>query len=450
MDPLTASEIADAVRTRSTSAVEITRACLARIEALDTKLRAFQLVRAEKAIAEAAEVDERRDLEELPLAGVPVAIKDNFNVVGEPTRLGSDATPSTPAVEDDEAVRRLRGAGAVVIGKTKLPELAIFGFTESAAFGITRNPWNPDRSPGGSSGGSAVAVATGMAPIALGTDGLGSIRIPSNFCGVFGLKPTRGRVPLMMGLSEHWFGLSVAGPIAGTVKDAALMLDVVAGTNEYRNVSLPTKSLRIAVSTKPPTFLASLSPEIKDAVHASANALRDAGHSVTEADPPYPVSLPNHVLRLWMAGVAQDAQKLEWKALEKRTRTMVRLGRQLGPASQNVLAAWATRASTWFRDFDVALTPCVARISIPAGGWTGRGLVSTVLSQIRAVPYTASWNVGGFPAASVPAGFGSDGVPLGVQVVGPAGTDVLVLSVAAQLENLRSWPRFSAAQGGHA
>lgn len=444
--PLTASEVVTAMRARSTSAVEIMRGCLARIEALDPKLNAFQVVRAERALAEAADVDKRRDLEELPLAGVPVAIKDNFNVAGEPTRLGSAATPSTPASGDDEAVRRLRAAGAVVIGKTKMPELAIFGFTESAAFGITRNPWNPDRSPGGSSGGAAVAVATGMAPIALATDGLGSIRIPSTFCGVFGLKPTRGRVPLMMGLSEHWFGLSVAGPIAWTVNDAALMFDVLTDTHEYRDVSFPTKNPRIAISTKTPTALARLAPEIKDAVRASGAVLRDAGHSVTEADPPYPVSLANHVLRLWLAGVAQDAPKLNWSALEKRTRTMARLGKRFGTASPKVLSEWGTKASAWFREFDVALMPCVARTSIPAGGWSGRGFVSTALSQIRALPYTASWNVAGFPAASVPAGTGSDGIPLSVQVVGPAGSDALVLSVAAQLENLRPWRRASLAQ----
>jgi amidase len=254
----------------------------------------------------------------------------------------------------------------------------------------------------------------------------------------------------MMGLSEHWYGLSVAGPIAWSVKDAALMFDVLAGTNQYRDVSFPTKNLRIAVSTKTPTALATLAPEIKEAVNACAATLRDAGHSVSEADPPYPVSLPNHVLRLWLAGVAQDSQKLDWRGLEKRTRTMVRLGRRFGPASPTVLARWATQASTWFREFDVALTPCVARSSIPAGGWTGRGFVSTALSQIRALPYTQAWNVAGFPAASVPAGIGPGGVPLSVQVVAPAGAEALVLSVAAQIENLRPWPRFSAERSGAA
>ena len=430
------------VRGRTLSAVEATKACLERIERLDSKLHAFHVVRAERALAEAASVDGRRDLSDLPLAGVPVSIKDNFNVAGEPTRLGSRATSDAPAKADDEAVRRLKEAGAVVIGKTTLPEMAIFGFTETA-FAVTRNPWNPDCSPGGSSGGAGVAVATGMSSLALGSDGLGSIRIPATYCGVFGLKPTRGRLPLMGDLVEHWFSLSVSAPIAATVKDAALMIDVLGGSTTFRDVMMPAKKLRIAVSMKPPTFLASLEQAIRDAVNASAATLREAGHSVSESDPPYPLSLPNNVLRLWAAGVAQDVQNLDRSNLEKRTQTMVRLGRLLGPAPPKALERWAAAASSWFRNFDVAVMPCVAHTSIPAGVWYGRGFVSTVLQQIRALPYTAPWNVAGFPAASVPAGMGPDGVPLSVQVVAPAGGDALVLSVAAQLEQLRPWPRLS-------
>jgi amidase len=446
--PLTAGEIAASVRTKSVSAVEITRACLERIESVDPKLHAFQLVRAEKALAEAAEIDRRGDIGQLPLAGVPVSIKDNFDVAGEPTRQGSAATSATPAQSDDEAVRRLRVAGAVVIGKTTMPELAIYGFTESAAFGITRNPWNAACSPGGSSGGAAVSVATGMAALALATDGLGSIRIPSTFCGVFGLKPTRGRLPLMRDLTEHWYGLSVSGPIAATVKDAALMFDVLGDTTDFRDVSVSPKALRIALSTKSPTFLARPAPAVNNAVRASAAALRDSGHSVTEADPPYPLTLPNHVLRLWMAGVAQDAEKLEWNWLEFRTKTMARLGKRIGAGSTNVLRVWAHKATRWFESFDVALIPSVARTSIPAGGWSGRGLMSTTLSNVRALPFAAPWNAAGFPAASVPAGIGPEGVPLSVQVVAPARNEALVLSVAALLEQLRPWQRLSALQQG--
>jgi amidase len=443
---LTALEIATHVRGRSISALEATKSCLDRIEALDHSLHAFQVVRAQKALEEAAAVDRRSDLSELPLAGVPVAIKDNFDVAGEPTRMGSAATAATPAQMDDELVRRLRMAGAVVIGKTTMPELAIFGFTESAAYGITRNPWNPDRSPGGSTGGGAVAVATGMAPVALATDGLGSIRGPSSFCGVFGIKPTRGRLPLMQGLKEHWYGLSVTGPIAWSVRDAALMLDVLGGTNDFLNVEPPRTRLRVAVSTKSPSFLTTPTPEVVAAARETAAILKDAGHSVTDVDPPYPSSLANTIVRLWTAGVAQDAKGLNWASLEPRTRTMVRIGRRIGPGSRRAVDRWAARASTWFDDFDIAVMPVVARSSIPAGGWTGRGFVSTVLDQIKALPFNAPWNVAGFPAASVPAGLGPDQVPLSVQIVAPPHREAVILGLALQLESLRPWQRVPSAQ----
>ena len=436
--------MAAAVRGRTMSAVEATKSCLAHIQNEEHELHAFQIVRAEKALAEASEVDRRSDVRELPLAGVPVAIKDNFNVAGEPTRLGSAATSPTPATSDDVLVRRLRAAGAVVIGKTTMPELAIFGFTESAAYGTTRNPWNRDRSPGGSSGGGAVAVATGMSALALATDGLGSIRGPSAFCGVFGLKPTRARLPLMLGLTEHWYGLSVTGPIAWSVRDACFMLDVLGETNEFVEVQPATKGLRIAVSTKSPSFLARPAPEVQAAVHSTAAVLQEAGHSVTESDPPYPLSLANDVLRLWTAGVAQDARALNWSALERRTQTMARIGRRIGPASPKAMTQWALKASRWFQDFDVALMPCVAKPSIPASGWTGRGFVTTALDQIRALPYNAPWNVAGFPAASIPAGIGPDGVPLSVQVVAPPNGEAVILALALQLETVRPWQRVPA------
>ena len=374
-----------------------------------------------------------------------MAVKDNFDVAGEPTRFGSRATPAAPAAADDELVRRLRDAGAVVIGKTRMPELAIFGFTESA-FGITRNPWNRERSPGGSTGGGAAAVAAGMAPLALGTDGLGSIRGPASFCGVFGLKPTRGLLPLMGGAAEHWYGLSVTGPIATTVRDAALMLDVLAASHAHRDVRPPAGRLRVALSLRPPTFLARLAEPVAERVTEAARVLEAAGHAVAESDPPYPATLPNWLVRKWLAGVAQDSHGLAEADLEKRTRTMARWGRRLGPGSDRAFAAWAALATGWFRDFDVALTPVVARPSIPAEGFTGRGFIRTALPQIRTLPYTQAWNAAGFPAAAVPFGTGPEGVPIAVQVIALPGNEARILSVAAQLEELRPWPRTAPAR----
>src|SRR5664279_2164437 len=188
---------------------------------------------------------------ELPLAGVPVAVKDNIAVAGEQVRHGSDATCSDPAVTDDELVGRLRRAGAVVVGITRMPELAAWAFTSSTAFGVTRNPWNPDLDPGGSTGGGAVAVASGMAALALGTDGGGSLRVPAAYCGVVGVKPGRGEVPLPDGLQEHWYGLSVAGPIARTAADAALALAVLRNQQPTVLERAPG-ALRIAVSRRSP------------------------------------------------------------------------------------------------------------------------------------------------------------------------------------------------------
>ena len=230
-----AIEIASLVRSRAVSPVDVIAEHLKRIEALDGEIHAFQLVRRERALAEAATLAAQANLDVLPLAGVPVAIKDNVDVAGEPTRHGSAATTESPADHDDELVRRLRAAGAIVIGKTVMPELAIWPFTEPEAFlPPTRNPWNAERTPGGSTGGGAAAVATGMVPLALGSDGGGSLRIPAACCGIVGLKPGTGVVPLARGAAHHWLGLTEFGPMANSAADLALMLDVLAETERLR------------------------------------------------------------------------------------------------------------------------------------------------------------------------------------------------------------------------
>src|SRR5579871_2461785 len=230
-----AHQLAGLVQSHQVSPVEIVQAHLDRIEAIEAKVRAFQVILADQALAEALTLAERADLDQLPLAGVPVAIKDNIDVAGVPTRSGSGATPVEPARTDDELVIRLRRAGCVVIGKTQMPELAIWPFTEPAVFAATRNPWDLSRTPGGSTGGGAAAVAAGMAAIALGSDGGGSIRAPAACCGLFGIKPSPGLVPLAGGKTEHWYGMTAFGPLARSVADAALALDVLADTPIYRD-----------------------------------------------------------------------------------------------------------------------------------------------------------------------------------------------------------------------
>src|SRR5918912_3077038 len=243
---------AELIRSGEVSSRELVMLHLERIERLDPELNAFRKVMSERALVDAQQADGRRGAgEERPLLGVPIAVKDVEDVTGEVTRFGTDAF-TKPAAQDSELVRRLRAAGAVIVGKTNTPELAIMGDTEGPAFGITRNPWNTDRSPGGSSGGSAAAVAAGLCAGATASDGMGSIRIPASHCGLVGLKPTRDRIPLSP-LTEHWYGLSVAGFVTRSVRDTALLLAVGAGDDALvESAGRTPDRVRVAVSTRPP------------------------------------------------------------------------------------------------------------------------------------------------------------------------------------------------------
>ncbi|HXJ66728.1 MAG TPA: amidase family protein, partial [Actinomycetota bacterium] len=263
----TAGEIAEAVRSGAATPADAVREHLEQIDAMNNEVGAFLRLRREQALAEADAVAARADLADLPLAGVPIAIKDNVQVEGEPTRFGCPQTPTDPATEDHEVVKRLRGAGAVVVGITRLPELGVWGTTEDV-WGVARNPWDLDRTPGGSSGGSAAAVAAAMVPVAHGNDGLGSIRIPAACCGLFGIKPGVGVVPSGVGRTS-WRGLAENGPLATTVDDAALVLSVMAGDPSIATVEPPANKLRIAVSTKVPLVGLKVEPEILGAVDAT-------------------------------------------------------------------------------------------------------------------------------------------------------------------------------------
>ena len=295
---------AELVRDGEVSSRELVELYLERIERLDPELNAFRTLMAERALVDAQQADGRRGAgDDRPLLGVPMAVKDVEDVTGEVTRWGTDAY-STPAAQDSELVRRLRSAGAVVLGKTNCPELAIMGETEGPAFGITRNPWNTDRSPGGSSGGSAAAVAAGLCAAATASDGAGSIRIPASHCGLVGLKPTRDRIPLSP-RKEHWYGMSVAGFEARSVRDAALLMSVGAADDELReSFTRAPERLHVAVSTKPvlPTRIHS---DVKRVAEQTAGRLRAFGHDVERADPPYPPVSP--AVTRYLAGIAQDA-----------------------------------------------------------------------------------------------------------------------------------------------
>jgi amidase len=397
--------------------------CLARIDELEPTLHAFQAVRRE-ALAEAQAVDPS-----LPLAGVPVAVKDNVDVAGLPTRHGSAATSDEPAAEDDELVRRLRAAGCVVIGKSQMPELAVWPFTEPEAFPTPQNPLHPGMTTGGSTGGGAAAVAAGMAALALGSDGGGSIRVPSACCGLVGIKPGPGVVPLAGGVEAHWYGMTEYGPIARTAADAALMLDVLTGTTAYRELETPHE-LRIALAPAHPVPGVRPKPAIRDALSAAGLALEAAGHQVTKARVPYPATIGLRFSNRWLAGIAEDARDLPADRLEDRTRKMARRGEKLAkkvkPAAEDPFGA---RMREWFADYDVLIAPTLSRPPVPIGTWQGKGWVRTMLGVANWL-YTVPWNLARLPAASVP--FHGHGV----QLVGPEGSELRLLSLAAQLESL--------------
>jgi amidase len=451
-----AARQAEMVRAGEVSPVELVQLHLDRIERLDPTLNSFRSVFAEKALLEAEQAAARLKAgEERPLLGVPVAIKDCVDVAGDVTTYGTDGFDA-PAKADSEIVRRLREAGAILLGKTTLPELAICGFTESATWGVTRNPWDPQRTPGGSSGGSAAAVAAGLAPIALATDGAGSIRIPAASCGLFGLKPQRGRVSLAPDL-QHWNGLSAYNCISRTVLDTALWLDIVSGGSREPGAPPPPErpfvdaartppaKLRVAWSTAPPRAAAppTVDEVAKGAVADTASLLGGLGHEVGERDPEWG-GIGDNIVPRYLRGAADDFARVPHpERLERRTRGFARLGRMIPDAlferARRAEAADAARVNAIFDDHDVLMTPVMGGTALPVRRWEGRGALWTVLGMSRFYPYCVPWNHLGNPAMAVPAGFAADGMPLSVQIVGRAGDEATLLSLAAQLEAERPW-----------
>jgi amidase len=439
-----AARQADLLRAGEISARELVEGYLARIEGIDPSLNAFRVVWGERALAEADQADARlRAGDERPLLGVPVAVKDNVDVAGEVAYFGT-RSPLPAAGADSEVVARLRGAGAVLIGRTHLPELAIWPFTESASWGVTRNPWSFDRTCGGSSGGSAAAVAAGLAPLALASDGGGSIRIPAACCGLFGLKPSRGRVSLAP-LREHWHGLTVLGGVARSVLDSALFLDAVAdgGGGFAEAARRQPQRLRVAVSAKPP-LMARTDAAVLRALDDTADLLRSLGHEVVEHEPSW-----GDVRMLfgprWFRGMYDDSRELiaDTRQLERRTRQMTAVGRLTSPAlverARRGEAGLAARMRDTFDNFDVLLMPTLTSPPVEAGRWESKGALRTFLGVSTWAPGTALWNVTGQPAAAVPAGFTDDGLPLSVQLVGRHEHEATLLSLSAQLERERPW-----------
>ncbi len=439
----TATAIAAAVRAGDITARAATVDALACIAERDPSIGAFQVVRSEAALVDADAVDAYERRADLPLAGVPIAIKDNVAVTGIATRMGSAATSDAPQQADHEVVRRLRAAGAVVVGVTRTPELCVFGTTDSP-FGVTRNPWDRDHTPGGSSGGAGAAVAAGMVSVAHGNDGMGSIRIPAACCGLVGLKPGLGLVPADLG-NGSWFDMAENGPLATTVDDCALVLSVLAGNPALAVVGEPGR-VRVAVSTRSPI------PGVRVAEHWAAAArdvgalLREAGHTVRQASPPYgqKIGTSGHRPLGRGHGTGRSRPSPTADRLQPRTRRHAAVGRaalRAGFPRASGRTSWQRRAEQFFAAHDVLVTPTLAHDPPRAARWAERGWLPNIVSNAWYAPFAAPWNLAGWPAMAVPAGLGPHGLPVSVQLVARPGSEALLLALAGQVEQLRPWQR---------
>lgn len=440
----TAITLSEQVRAGRVGARQVVEEHLDHLEAVDGKLGAFVLVRREAALREAEAVDLREDRFALPLAGVPVAIKDVVDVAGEPTRHGSRATSPEPARRDHEVVKLLKQAGAVVIGKTRCPELAIWG-TSDDPDGIAVNPWDPTRTAGGSSGGSSAAVAAGVVPIALASDGMGSVRIPAAATGVVGIKPGAGHLPVIEDGEHHWFGMSRFGPLATTVEDLALAFDVMAGTTEHRDPALDLRRLEVAVSWRSPAASLPVGRAWQEAAVEAGRVLRHLGHHLTHADPPYEQAAANAAVARYLQGPARDveAMELDVDRLQPRTRGHLAVGKRMAgrmPIEAEQAERWRERLRPFLEEHDVLVTPMFARTPPRAIRWHERSWQGNSAVNWIAYPFTGIWNLADVPAAAVPLGV-HHGRPTAVQVVARQGREDLVLAVARQLETTVGWTR---------
>ncbi len=436
-----------------------------RIEAVDGRINAFAQVDAPGAREQATEAG-RRLRSEAPrlLEGLPLAIKDNRRVEGLEVSRGSRAVPEGLAAGDSLVVARLRAHGAVIVGKTALPEFAAIPVTESARLGVTRNPWALDRTPGGSSGGSAAAVAAGMVPAAEGNDGAGSLRIPASCCGLFALKPSRGRIPLDPDGGDGLGGMVSEGFLTRTVADSALLLDAVAGAapgDPYPPApprlpyaaacALPPPRLRVGWTVVPPIEV-EVDPGCQAAVVAAVELLAGLGHTVEEVEPGWRrPEVASEFRLLWAAAIrlallGAAAEGGDPDRAEAHTLALANLGQGLGAAEYlgiryRLQALTAAAAALW-DDWDLILTPSLAQLPLPVGqlleGEDDRPLEVPERAD-RFSPFSAYANLSGQPAAQLPLHW-HEGLPVGVQLIGRGGEEGLLLGLAQELEEASGWP----------
>jgi aspartyl-tRNA(Asn)/glutamyl-tRNA(Gln) amidotransferase subunit A len=452
-----ALELAAAIRAKQVSPVEVAEAILARIDTLNPRLNAFCLVTRDIALRDAreAEIAVVKGEPTGALQGVPLSLKDVIFTRGLRTtggsRLFADAVPE----EDAIVAGRLRAAGAVLLGKTNTSEFGHKAVTDNPLFGVTRNPWNLEMTPGGSSGGAAAAVASGLGPIALGTDGGGSLRIPAAFCGVYGFKPSWGRVPQHPSF-PGWEHLGVTGPITRTVRDAALTLDVIAGDDDRDRHSLPREPASyvnacddgikgLHVAWTPDLGYATVDPAVQAICENAAAEFESLGCHVEVVSPGWEdcEEIFRTILSAQFYAHWSDQLPAQEGDLDASLVKFIRKGgavsaREYVLAMERARAYWH-EAQTFLARFDLLLTPTTAVAPFPVGQSGPREIAGQAISVLGWMPFTFPFNLTGQPAASVPAGVTDDGLPVGLQIIGRRNADRTVLAASAAYETACPW-----------
>ncbi len=461
LDPFTpALELAGALRARELSSVELLDACIAAIDERNPQLNAVIWRNDEDARTAAADADRRLAAgESAPFLGVPLPIKDLTPVAGWPVSYGSHGGPPGVSEQSELVVDALEHAGFVLCGRTNTPEFGVITVAENSRYGISRNPWDPGRSPGGSSGGAAAAVAGGMFPIAHANDGGGSIRIPASYCGLVGFKPSRGRVPR---LAQSWLGAVVEGVVARTVADSAAVLDAIAYFDPlaWYNAPAPARPfaqepgagidpahpLRIGLMAQAPLGIPT-DPACVQAARAAAALLEQLGHSVAEVEVPTISEEMVPPFIVLTQGDLADYEGVDWSAVEPHIAHQRRASGELG-AYDYVLAARTLEllsrreVARWGRDFDVLVTPTSAILPPQAGAILEAQHAAPdqpVMDVVASVSFTAFGNVTGLPAVSLPLHWSDEGLPVGVQLIAGPWQDGQLLALAGQLEQARPW-----------
>jgi aspartyl-tRNA(Asn)/glutamyl-tRNA(Gln) amidotransferase subunit A len=453
-----ATELVRLIRAGKLSPLEVMEATLRRIDAVNPLINAFVSLRREEAILEAKKMTESlaAGADPGPLAGVPIGVKDLEDVQGMVTSFGSIPFKNNVAQQDSVQVARLKSAGAIVVGKTNTPEFGFTGFTKNRLHGVTRNPWNLERTPGGSSGGSAAAVTARMVPMATGSDAGGSIRIPASYSGCFGLKTSFGRIPLgpspLLQMNHMW----TLGPLTRTVRDSALYLDCVTGDHPSDPDSLPSPSmsflgaldrslrtLRIAFS--PTLGYARVQEEVMERVEEGVKCFEDMGHRIELWKGEFP-----DVGETWSLLMNADLYGILHQTLDRNRED---LGKALvqslelvkGVTLREQIEAQKTRTALnrllWelFENYDLLLTPTMPTEAFAAAGPPPSEVEGHRIPLLGAVAFTYPFNLSGHPAASVPAGFTASGLPVGLQIVGPRHREDLVVQAAGAFEKVKPW-----------